>query len=153
MKHLFVPYEIALKLKEKGFDEPCLGYYRPLKTWMKDSTRCGPNWRNKENTHYFMYVANAFGDRDKNFSNVFDESKGGYHNIATPLYQQVTDWLLEKHHINIHHSLTGDDDTLIQDAKHTISIYKDKAYSLRWGSYVTPDVGLFDTKKEAYDKA
>lgn len=27
MKHLFVPYEIALKLKEKGFDEPCFKVY------------------------------------------------------------------------------------------------------------------------------
>jgi hypothetical protein len=23
----FVPYELALKLKEIGFDEPCFGYY------------------------------------------------------------------------------------------------------------------------------
>jgi predicted ATP-grasp superfamily ATP-dependent carboligase len=27
MENLFVPYEIALKLKEKGFDEPSLAYY------------------------------------------------------------------------------------------------------------------------------
>lgn len=27
MKHLFVPYEIALKLKELGFDETCLAIY------------------------------------------------------------------------------------------------------------------------------
>lgn len=27
MKHLFVPYEIALQLKEKGFDESCFGWY------------------------------------------------------------------------------------------------------------------------------
>lgn len=27
MKHLFVPYEIALKLKEKGFNELCLANY------------------------------------------------------------------------------------------------------------------------------
>lgn len=27
MKHLFVPYEIALKLKEKGFDDPCFGFF------------------------------------------------------------------------------------------------------------------------------
>lgn len=27
MKHLFVPYKLALELKEKGFDEPCLGFY------------------------------------------------------------------------------------------------------------------------------
>ena len=27
MKHLFVPYETALKLKEKGFKEDCFKYY------------------------------------------------------------------------------------------------------------------------------
>jgi hypothetical protein len=27
MKHEFIPYEIALALKELGFDEPCFGYY------------------------------------------------------------------------------------------------------------------------------
>lgn len=29
MKHLFVPYEIALQLKEKGFDEECFGWIAP----------------------------------------------------------------------------------------------------------------------------
>ena len=28
MKEQFVPYEIANILKEKGFDEPCFGYYQ-----------------------------------------------------------------------------------------------------------------------------
>ena len=27
MKHLFVSYEIALILQEKGFDEPCLAIF------------------------------------------------------------------------------------------------------------------------------
>lgn len=27
MNHLFVTYELSLLAKEKGFDEPCLGYY------------------------------------------------------------------------------------------------------------------------------
>lgn len=31
MKKQFCPYNISLKLKELGFDEPCLGYYPPLK--------------------------------------------------------------------------------------------------------------------------
>ena len=26
----FIPYELALKLKELGFDEPCFGFYVPL---------------------------------------------------------------------------------------------------------------------------
>ena len=28
MKHLFVPYDIAVKLKEKGFDEECMGIWQ-----------------------------------------------------------------------------------------------------------------------------
>ena len=31
MKHLFVPYEIAKQLKEKGFNEPCLAYYQHIR--------------------------------------------------------------------------------------------------------------------------
>ncbi len=27
MKHLFIPYELAVKLKELGFKEDCFGYY------------------------------------------------------------------------------------------------------------------------------
>lgn len=27
MNHLFVPYELAVKLKEKGFNEPCLAIF------------------------------------------------------------------------------------------------------------------------------
>lgn len=35
MKHLFVPYELAVKLKEKGFDERCLAWYGPIKSEKK----------------------------------------------------------------------------------------------------------------------
>jgi hypothetical protein len=31
MKKEFVPYELALELKQLGFDEPCLGYFDGLK--------------------------------------------------------------------------------------------------------------------------
>ena len=30
MESLFCPYELALELKELGFDEPCFGFYVPL---------------------------------------------------------------------------------------------------------------------------
>jgi len=33
MESLFVLYEIALALKELGFDEPCLGYYDKTQTF------------------------------------------------------------------------------------------------------------------------
>jgi hypothetical protein len=32
MKKEFVPYELALKLKQLGFNEPCFGLYAPSKT-------------------------------------------------------------------------------------------------------------------------
>jgi hypothetical protein len=34
MESLFVPYEIALALKELGFDEKCLGYYEYTKNFL-----------------------------------------------------------------------------------------------------------------------
>lgn len=71
MKHLFVPYEIALKLKEKGFDEPCLGYYSP---------------------HNLNYVYH-----DTIYSNIWEEFKGSNNGLPVPLYQQVIDWFREKH--------------------------------------------------------
>ena len=33
MKKQFIPYELALELKELGFDEPCLGGYDKTKKW------------------------------------------------------------------------------------------------------------------------
>ena len=33
MEKEFVPYELALRLKALGFDEPCIGYYNSNKKW------------------------------------------------------------------------------------------------------------------------
>jgi len=32
MKKEFLPYDRALKLKQLGFDEPCLGFYERIKS-------------------------------------------------------------------------------------------------------------------------
>lgn len=73
MKNLFVPYELALKLKEKGFDEPCLGYYGIWSTELRFPVYAGEleNWNTIENL------------------------------CSAPLYQQVQDWFREKHNLNI----------------------------------------------------
>ena len=74
MKHLFVPYDIALALKEKGFDESCLAfYYGQLK-----KLEIGFNWLSE-------------GCRNSLIESF----------IAAPLYQQVCDWFREKHNIHI----------------------------------------------------
>lgn len=70
MKHLFVPFEIARQLKDKGFNEECLAY------WNADPFLKSP---------------------------AFNIAKPFVHEwcLPAPLYQQVIDWLREKHEIYI----------------------------------------------------
>lgn len=75
MNEDFVTYELAVKLKEKGFDEPCYGYYH------RDG---GDN--------SFEVCGN--GDRD------FLNSKNQYR-VAAPTISQVLKWLREEKKIYI----------------------------------------------------
>lgn len=74
-KYLFVPYVIAIELKEKGFSEPCFAFYagNPLDidyVWVLNIT--DNNWhRHKNNTTAFI----------------------------APTYFQVIDWFIKKHNI------------------------------------------------------
>lgn len=78
MKHLFVPYELALKLKEKGFDEQCLACY------------------NLDRYFFIRHIGNCLGADDyTNNTNIPDD----YGIFSAPLYQQVIDWFREKHKI------------------------------------------------------
>ena len=97
MEKQFATFEIALKLKELGFDEECFGYYTPMKNWMMKGKYSdeklhfhGPNWANNDNTMYFMYVQNSFGDRNSTVKN--SSFTKAIHNIAVPLWQQAIDF-------------------------------------------------------------
>ncbi len=65
MKHLFVTYEIAKLLNEKGFNEPCLAYFET------------------ENTLNFM---------DTEYGSITPTTKEGL-KIDAPLPQQAIEWL------------------------------------------------------------
>ena len=71
MKHLFVPYELALKLKEKGFDEPCYGCRITVDNLFK----------NNDDVHVYS--------EPKNYNNWNGR-------LSAPLYQQVIDWFETK---------------------------------------------------------
>lgn len=73
MKHLFVPYEIAKILEEKGFDEKCIAHHV----------------FEQPNNNYVFQVGCYF----------YREVKPNY--TLAPLYQQVVDWFLDKHKIYI----------------------------------------------------
>jgi len=76
MKKLFVPFNIAKKLKDLGFDEDSMGYYNP-----------------DGSLHLIDSAAFHYDGISKN---------SGYQDIiAAPLWQQVTAWLRNEKKINV----------------------------------------------------
>ncbi len=71
LNDLFVPSEIATKLKEVGFNEPCLGYFTDSK---------------------FFFFADV--------KNCNTNTEFGFYPTA-PTYEQVKIWFMEKHLIFI----------------------------------------------------
>jgi hypothetical protein len=69
MESLFVPYEIALELKELGFDEPCMYYV-------------------DEQNNSFIYNFQTHPDEFIEWCSV--------RVISTPLYQQAFRWLYKQ---------------------------------------------------------
>ena len=83
IKNQFATYEIALKLKELGFDEPCLGcYYDDIV--------------NKEKgILHIEYI-------DFKDSIIHTEEHSYSISCLAPLWQQVIDWFREEHKLDIY---------------------------------------------------
>ena len=71
MEKQFVPYELAVKLKELGFDEPCFGYYK------NERLKACPRW-------VVLNQSSNLSDND----------------CVAPLWQQAFYWFREKHGID-----------------------------------------------------
>lgn len=88
MKKQFVTHEIALKLKQLGFDENCFGYYNKLGI-LKYLGQPEPLGYDIEEMCNSMINSNYY---------------------SAPLWQQTIDWLREKHNISIsvvHYGIYG----------------------------------------------
>lgn len=84
MKHLFIPFEIAKQLKDKGFNEPCF--------------RCYDNegyLTTQHDSHIAVYGKHYNDDKREIYS--------------APIFQQAIDWFREKHnlHITLKHHTTS----------------------------------------------
>jgi hypothetical protein len=75
----FVDKQLALKLKEKGFDKPCFGYY-----FIED--------KNENNLHKNITCG---GDVKNCLRKLSDEK-----HIDAPTIEQVLEWLREEKYIN-----------------------------------------------------
>lgn len=93
MREQFVPYEIALKLKEKGFDEPCLlqegyifSYFGESKYRFHSQLTGGP------------FGTDLKGKKNSDLKGELPKYKDW---VLIPLWQQVIDWFRTKHNIDI----------------------------------------------------
>jgi hypothetical protein len=82
MENLFVPYEIAKQLKEKGFNEQCLSTY----TWNGIKTTYDTLTCISENPQTIKERLNKNNDK---------------YTCSAPMWQQVVDWLREEKNIQI----------------------------------------------------
>lgn len=89
MEKLFIPFKLAKKLKSKGFDEPCFGYYD------NESKELIINYSNQESTHPEAKKRPTMFIVD-NRNTVLPQWA-----IAAPIYQQVVDWFEAKHNIHL----------------------------------------------------
>jgi hypothetical protein len=122
MKHLFVPYDIAVMAKEKGFNEKCLGYINENgKTFLFD---------------VMMLDREGLEDNDK------------YKGILSPLYQQLLDWFLANHGITIFKVPLRDDDENENDILWLYCAHDIKKKGE--DSYMTLKVNLDESLREVF---
>jgi hypothetical protein len=96
MKKQFVPFELAILLKEKGFTDECMASYQISLTAQENEEDgfSGPfGWEKGEVNFNKGYFANGVPYCD--FSNEH------WLYCAAPLWQQVIDWFLEEHKLLI----------------------------------------------------
>jgi hypothetical protein len=87
MNKEFIPYELALELKELGFDEPCLAHL------------IGFGDGSKENGRYKINQQQVFYPNDYTSSDDKAEELGlhPFGMCGVPLYQQTFRWFREKY--------------------------------------------------------
>jgi hypothetical protein len=74
MNKEFIPYELALELKQLGFDEPCSGGY----------------YSNQDNVNLWLFKEAKNSDRDERVREGF---------ATAPTYSQAFRWFREKHNL------------------------------------------------------
>jgi len=106
MKEQFVTYEIALALKELGFDEPCMAY-----------------WRDGINDLQPVLLSNFVLDHSRTVS--YRQIKKSIE-IVAPLWQQVIDWFRNTR--NIHIEIRDYQEYKVDNYAYRLVFLKDSTY-------------------------
>ena len=90
MKKLFVPYELALLAKEKGFDEECIAeYFDKRLTFYHNLDDKEEDDMTSECDTIICYKNSTPNHFDKELT------------VCVPLYQQLVDWFRERYNLTI----------------------------------------------------
>jgi hypothetical protein len=144
MKKEFIPYELALRMKQLGFDEPCLAYYSIL-----EIQRIG-----EHNLHYTQRGKEILRENDwswvyRNFpkfrkylkaEHCYKYSTNSSKLIASaPTYSQCFRWFREKYNLICRVSVTSYGCTLDEQ----------EFYCVITSKYGTASYEIFNTYEEA----
>ena len=126
MKEQFVTYEIALKLKELGFNDECLACYTP---------------------HLGNGIFELISKGSSNEKSAFNErfvKANSVNGCSAPLWQQVIDWVREKQNIYINvEPITFDDEPT----------YVFEIINLKNGMLLNDINSSFEDPNEAHEQA
>lgn len=137
MEELFVSYELAKKLEEKGFDESCLARYHRIQPIELRLSVGRSDFKSEP--------------RKSKFNSIFIERLDGgkqYPFYSAPLYQQVIDWFDSKHNFNIWVDCSSKRQWIW-----TINFIDKGDYIQSDDADNTDNRNWWETKKEALDKA
>ncbi len=101
MKNLFLPYELSVIAKEKGFDEPVMGYYKFITSEYLPKLILDHNGEQ----NYFLKRHNSKIDSVTNEIDIYIHS--------APIYQQIIDWFRVEHNILLTPLACGGNKTVI----------------------------------------
>lgn len=99
MQKLFIPYKLSLKLRKKGFNEPCFAMYqknKKLKFVTKE--KWFYNFELKPDVETLKFQIEHYPDNVFTYPNG-DKTLISSSNFIAPLYQQVVDWFRDKHNV------------------------------------------------------
>lgn len=117
MRKLFIPYQLAVIAREKGFSEPCIMFYA-------DSDE-------EDGVEQLSPLVSEDGILD---GIAIPKSSGL---IMAPMYQQIVDWFRENHNIEISSPLKRQKDLgpFYGGAIYTINKYFGKSYGSNFKTY------------------
>jgi hypothetical protein len=138
MNKEFIPYEQALALKELGFNEPCLGYWRNED--LPNPITIG-QYTTKEDIEYEI----SGQDEYHNFKNII---------ALAPLYQQAFRWFREKY--KMHAEITWSPSYEYEPEKWSDAIYEitfvNVSYTKEWEAE-SPDMQRANGKQLTHEEA